>query len=292
MAFHPQGNAIAVANGGSPYVVAYPWSDSGFGTKYSDPSSPLERVRQVDFSPDGDAIAISDYYTNNMISVYAWSGSGFGTRYTSPTKIAAFSTGYSVKFSRTAEHILLGIQDSPYILAYPWNVSTGFGTRLSNPASLPAGEVKGIYFTTANDAVAVAWDGSSPRVRVYAWSGSGFGTAFSNPATVPTGNGLSVVFSPNDDAIAVGHETSPFISAYPWSGSGFGTKYSNPGTLPSVGSHGISFSPGGGALAASSFNSPYVLVYNFDVSSGFGAKFADPATTPTNSVFFIAFGEI
>ena len=35
----PYAGTIAVAHGTSPYITAYPWSSSGFGTKYSDPST-------------------------------------------------------------------------------------------------------------------------------------------------------------------------------------------------------------------------------------------------------------
>jgi hypothetical protein len=39
VAFNPSGNAIAVAHTSTPFVTAYPWSGSGFGTKYTDPAT-------------------------------------------------------------------------------------------------------------------------------------------------------------------------------------------------------------------------------------------------------------
>jgi hypothetical protein len=38
-AFSPSDDAIAVAHFSSPFVTAYPWSTSGFGTKYSNPAT-------------------------------------------------------------------------------------------------------------------------------------------------------------------------------------------------------------------------------------------------------------
>ncbi len=47
----PYSGDIVVGNLSSPFVSAYPWS-SGFGTKYSDPSTlPTGNGRGVAFSP-------------------------------------------------------------------------------------------------------------------------------------------------------------------------------------------------------------------------------------------------
>lgn len=35
----PTAKYIAIAHAVSPYISAYPWSSSGFGTKYSDPGT-------------------------------------------------------------------------------------------------------------------------------------------------------------------------------------------------------------------------------------------------------------
>ena len=81
---------------------------------------------------------------------------------------------------------------SPYISAYPWSGS-GFGSKFSDPSTLPAGTGLGVDFSPSGDAIAVAHD-TSPYISVYPWSGSGFGSKFSNPSTLPTGNGRSVAF--------------------------------------------------------------------------------------------------
>jgi hypothetical protein len=35
----PDGSAIGIASYGTPYINAYPWSSSGFGTKFANPST-------------------------------------------------------------------------------------------------------------------------------------------------------------------------------------------------------------------------------------------------------------
>jgi hypothetical protein len=82
---------------------------------------------------------------------------------------------------------------TPFISAYPWSGS-GFGTKFSNPATLPASTGNGVAFSSDGAAIAVAHD-TTPFITAYPWSGSGFGTKYSNPATLPTGTGLGVAFN-------------------------------------------------------------------------------------------------
>jgi sugar lactone lactonase YvrE len=107
----------------------------------------------------------------------------------------------------------VGHDNNPYITAYPWSAS-GFGTKYTNPATLPPSNGNGVAFSPAGDALAVAHI-SSPYITAYPWSASGFGTKYTNPATLPAGEGNGVAFSPAGDALAVAHASS-LITVYPW----------------------------------------------------------------------------
>ena len=51
---------IAVAHNTTPFITAYPWSVSGFGTKFANPAVGLPDTGQgVAFSPTGNAIAVA-----------------------------------------------------------------------------------------------------------------------------------------------------------------------------------------------------------------------------------------
>jgi len=167
---------------------------------------------------------------------------------------------------------------SPRVLAYPWS-GAGFGTKYSDPASVPTSTCYDVAFNPEGTAIALALD-SSPYVSVYAWSSSGFGTRYSNPASLPAGTPLGVTFNPAGTAIALAHLTTPFVTAYPWSGSGFGTKYANPSTLPTGTGRGLGFSTDGSQLAVAHDTSPFFSVYAFSIS-GFGAKTANPSVLAT-----------
>jgi hypothetical protein len=280
----PASQAIAVAHSTTPFITAYPWSSSGFGVKFSDPTTlPTGLCSSVAFTPAGDAVAMASSGTPST-TAYPWSNLGFGTRFANPASQLATSLN-GVAFSPSGDTVAVVGNDSPYVAAYPW--SNGFGTRFADPATIPTGAGNGVAFSPSGNAIAVAHT-TTPFVSVYPWSKSGFGTKFTNPATLPTGNGNGVAFSPSGDAVAVVHATSPFISAYPWSGSGFGTKFADPSTPLTFQTRGVAFNPSGTAIAAATLASPFVFVWAWS-GSGFGSKFSNPATLPTDAGRGVAF---
>ena len=133
-------------------------------------------------------------------SPLTFSGLSSGTSYTfdvfalnsygpSPSSGASSSVtpvaGYDIAVAHNA---------TPFVTAYPWSSSTGFGTKYTNPATLPTNTSPGVAFSPAGDAIAVAHY-TSPYVSAYPWSSSGFGTKYADPATLPTGNALAVAFA-------------------------------------------------------------------------------------------------
>jgi len=102
-------------------------------------------------------------------------------------KLRAATAGKKEQFIAVA-HL-----DSPYITAYPWS-SSGFGTKFSNPSTLPTGTGYDVAFSPFGDAVAVG-QSNAPSIAAYPWSSSGFGTKFANPGTLPAGSGLGVAFT-------------------------------------------------------------------------------------------------
>jgi len=96
-AWNPDGDVLALSHsdGDGPYVTAYAWS-SGYGSKYSDPSTkPAGTAIAVDFSPDGNDIAVG-HVGSPFVTAYPWS-SGFGTKYSDPSTLIT-NTPLTVKF--------------------------------------------------------------------------------------------------------------------------------------------------------------------------------------------------
>jgi hypothetical protein len=54
-------------------------------------------------------------------------------------------TGNAVAFSRAGDAIAIAHANTPFISAYPWSVS-GFGTKFSDPGTLPPATARGVAF--------------------------------------------------------------------------------------------------------------------------------------------------
>ena len=96
VAFSPAGDAIAVAHSTTPFVSAYPWSGSGFGTKFANPATvPTGTGYGVAFSADGTYMAVA-HETSPRITIYKRSGDTF-TKLADPATLPA-GVGYGVAF--------------------------------------------------------------------------------------------------------------------------------------------------------------------------------------------------
>jgi len=275
--------------------IFHPASDANFRT-YTIPANasvafPIGTV--VLFTVENSGVSVNVAITSDTLV--------FGNGTTGAIRVGSNNTLMCLKVTATkwmanylyqtgsaylAQSVAIGCFTTPFLNVYDWS-NAGFGVKYTDPATLPAGSVRGVTFNAASNAIALA-HGTSPFITAYPWSLSGFGTKFANPATLPTGTGYSVAFSPASDAIAVAHDISPFVTAYPWSGSGFGTKFANPATLPTGTGQGVAFSPSGNAIAVAHATSPFITAYPWS-GSGFGTKFTNPATLPTGIGGGVAF---
>ena len=218
---------------GGAEVVAYPFSSSsGFGTKYSDPSSLMgTTARYIEFDPTDSNVlmGVSDGSGYSVVK-YAWSNSsGFGakTNYTS----IAFGTCYGITFNPSGNYVVIAANGSPYANSYNYS-SSGIGSLVSTPSTSTGALYSACDFNSTGSVVAFcSW--SSPYVSAYAFSSGSFGSKFSNPSSLPAGYRESVRFSPDDDVVFVGGGGgTPKVDIYNWSNSsGFGSKISTPSGL-------------------------------------------------------------
>jgi hypothetical protein len=72
-------------------------------------------------------------------------------------------------------------------------MSSGYGTKYANPATLPLNNGNDAEFNK-NSVLTVAYDTTLPRCQAYAWSSSGFGTAYTNPAANMSSTAYSVLY--------------------------------------------------------------------------------------------------
>ena len=194
-----------------------------------------------------------------------------------PTTFRLFQGASSADNGATDIAVAVGV--TPFIEAYEWTNTGGFGTKYSNPSTLPAGGANAVAFSPSGNDIAVAHN-NSPDISVYPWSSSGFGTKYSNPSTTPAGDANDVSWHSTGNDLAVAHNNSPYLSVYPFtSGTGFGTKYTD-SSIPTGNMEGITFNPDGDYLIAAGGGAPYwLLCWNFTSGTGVGSRLTN-VTTP------------
>jgi hypothetical protein len=262
--------APTATDGGTGTTVSVTFTAQSGATSYSVISNPATTTQTASSSPyTFTGLTTGTPYTFQIAAINSQGQGGFSNASTSVTPLAP-------------QYYASSMTQSPYVNAWSWSTSTGFGSKFANPSTLPAtgtGNGRSLAFRTGNSAIAVGpnFSGAS-GIEAYLFSGSGFGSKYAAPAS-QTGQVSSYGTNWNaaGDQIAIGVSASPYVYAYPWTvGSGFGTRYSNPGTaLPNFGDS-TSWRLGDGQVAFAAVVSPYVSVYNF--SSGFGSKYANPST--------------
>jgi len=268
------------------------------GTVTSDPFFIRNSFFAVALSANKKSIAATGISTAGNTNLRATSfdnntGTFTGTNYsvafgttnnTSTGRVAFAPNGFSVAaFSA-------GSTATPWVWGYPWNDSTGFGTKYLNPGTLPSSTTSAatspIGITFSPDSETIAMGGSTtPFIHAYRWAAGGgsvaFGTKYANPAPSPGGVGYAVKFNPAGNVLYTG------LYAYAWS-SGFSTRYTNPATVAFDVTDAVWNSTGDVILLSSLF-SPYIFAYPW--SSGWGTKYANPATLPTGAANTITLAE-
>lgn len=289
LSFTKDNSLFSFSNTIFPFVHVWPWSSSGFGTKYANPSSPLAPTgggtSGHTWSPATDAFLTINIATpNSTPQAWAWSN-GFGSKYSNASTVSGFGAGISMNAAGT--QVVVSHAGSPYISMYPW--SGGFGTKYSNPATLPTGAPSSgtatptgvdVGFNPITNDVAIGHT-VSPYITTYPVTSGGFGTKYADPSSLPVGTTDSLKFSSTGALLGAGSATSPYITVWDWS-SGFGTKYSNPATLPTAATNSMDWSSTADSIVTSqTTSSPNTAAYPW--SGGFGTKYADPATVPTQA---------
>ena len=264
------------SQGSSPFFNAYQWSSSGFGTRYSDPSTTLPGgATELSVNASRTVVLVGHAFTP-YLAAYAWSNTtGFGTKYANPASVASGGQN-GVAFAPDELSVGAAWPVSPYIYTYRWTNASGFGTRNSNPGTGSAGAGLSITFSTTSGSVLLGQN-ATPFLQTWDYTGTSYGTRRSASAT---SNRLSVSFIASGNDVLTAGTSSNFTAAWPWTGTTFGTRYSNPSytTNQSTG-RGAEFSPNEqyAALAHQSDNgAQYYYISAWPWSAGYGTRFADP----------------
>lgn len=267
---------LAYSTSNSPFLNVNSWnSDTGFGAKYSNPSTlPTGFIQDISFSTKADQI-IAAINTSANFAAYSWTSSGFGTKFSNPTTIVA-AIG-CVAFSPSSDVVAVGYEAvSPFVNVYAWS-SAGFGTKFSDPASTAAAGFipASINFSPSGDALVVGGFGAGGvSFHGWPWSSAGFGTKYSTSGE--TNRIYDLAFNSLGTVVYKGTDTFPFVTAQEFSSStGFGTTVS-PSTSAGSTVYGVSVAQNSGLeyVAVATISSPYHGVYTWTngVGNGWGSR--------------------
>lgn len=209
IAVHPSDNAVAIAglnnsSQGDLFKI-YPFTPgTGYGTQYSTPATmPTGPAYSVEFSPNGDFVAVGEQYSP-CLSVYPFSlSTGIGTKIADPsTVLPNFCTVYRINWSPKQNAIGCangrGSSSNPQSIVSVWAwSSSGFGAKYSNPSTTPNG-TSGKGFSFSPDGASILFGTNlSPFVYAYEWSSSGFGSKYADPSPLPTDDVNDISFNLN-----------------------------------------------------------------------------------------------
>lgn len=194
-----------------------------------------------------------------------------------------FGFGLGPTAPATTKYVAAALSSSPYVAVYPW-LSTGYGTRVGNPGTLPGSFANGIDFSPSGSHVVAALN-STPFTAAYAFSNGAFGTKITSPTLADIGT--DAMFNPAGTYVAfTNYFGTSSVVVYNWS-NGFGTKVADPATLVSSAPYQVRWNNAGTAIAMPDQSSPYLHAYNW--SSGFGTKASGPSSSPGNITYDVAF---
>lgn len=186
---------------------------------------------------------------------------------------------------RGEEYILFSGANTPYINVYPWS-SLGFGTKQSNPSTLPT-SARQVQWSPKHDSVVLSQI-ISPFFSAWGWTKTGFGAKFADPTTLFGTSTRAIAINPSADSVVFSalNNVTNNIRAWQLTSTSFGTQYSNPATAITSVCMSAQFTPSGSDLVIASTGTPFIHAYQW--SSGFGTKYSNPTTLPgiSNDIHF------
>ena len=304
--FSPSGAALATTTPSSPSyeLISFNW-DEGFGSLYTSQPT-VTSPDNVEFHPDGDVLFISDVggvLYGTRIKAFNWSDStGAGSEIGSYAVISnPAQDKVSISVSPNGNFLAVGYSNSAHLEVYPFNKSTGFGTKQEAPSNT-SNFVWDVAWNNAGTYVAIAGNGyvGEQRLNIYEWDNSTgtFGSKVSGVSIEPLNTGqvtvYSVVFAPDDEAIIIGCDIDK-VQAYAWDNATgtFGSKYTAPtGTSGQGAARDLKFNTNGTVLFAGGGDQGDVpvMAWEWDSATGFGTKYDNPDSSNVSTV--ATFGSI
>lgn len=209
----PSGKMYAVSSAASPYMGIFPMNannNAQTSANFANPGTlPAGAGTSIDWHPSERAIAIA-HGTTPFITAYPVATNAFGTKYANPATLPA-STGIACRFSPFGDYLAVLHATTPFLSVYPFDVVLGFGSKVTDPSTLPPGNAtnalqRGVAWRPQGDWILCASATSPYLYQVPFDRASGtFGTPVAvSGLNLPSAEVLSIEFHPSGMLVAVG----------------------------------------------------------------------------------------
>lgn len=188
---------------------------------------PTGNAQCVVMHPAGLAAGVG-HTTTPFMSIYPITANGWGTKYANPLTLPVAQVN-SLAFSPLGTYLAAASQTTPFLQVWPFDQSTGFGTVVANPSSLPAGGPAGalgkaVAWRPQSDYIAVGMT-TSPYLYIVSFNPTTgtYGATVSTAASGLTTSVMCVQWTPDGQYLLVGNATTPFLWIYDFSAGTIGT---------------------------------------------------------------------
>lgn len=223
VAAHPSGAFVVIGHTTTPFMSAYPFDSSGFGTKIANPATlPAAQVNAVDWSPVGDFLAAGSQ-TSPYIQVWPFTFAGatgsFGSVVANPATLPgagpAAAVGKSIAWHPAGTFIAMIMSSSPYLYIVAFNRSTGaFGASVTINYTPPA-QLLSIRWTPDGQYL-VCGTSASPYIVVLDFSASTIGSSAVTLDSTGIGQTINdAVIHPSGEWAACVLAASPNVKTIP-----------------------------------------------------------------------------
>ena len=220
-------------------LYIYPWHPvTGFGaqTAVDLPDVTTSDIPWTTLAPDGETLYTnsSDSTTGNF-NAYPFNAvtGTLGSVYRPSIPRVGFPDFAVV--TPDSNNFFVGSDASPYVRAFPFDPSTGIGTKYADPSSYSLNYPASADVSPDGSVVVFGGRLSYPwNENIQAWEFSsvgGFGDKYdlSNlGSTYPVGQINQLKFSPDGTKLAVGYRTDPYVRVYTWDNSSGWLAYYEP----------------------------------------------------------------
>jgi hypothetical protein len=193
IAMNGDGTQVAFSAGTTSSLHLYPWTSSGYGTKYANPTFPSGITQKQGLSFNK---VTNDLATGLFATPYIWacsvSSAGFGTQYSNPSTSLTTATN-GLQFGPNGDQIAVSSQGAPCVSVYQWGA--GFGSKYANPTpSFTTTRSQTVDWSSTQTSIGFTSSTSAPYGFIYRWSTSGFGSQYTTVSGIPA-NATNISFA-------------------------------------------------------------------------------------------------